>query len=93
MCNVMSIAYLSSEQNYTIFRHGDYCLKFLAPHSLEYYAKIKEWDHGYMVVMAKYKHNIELEEDYIDLIPILEDLYIDVDEFLKPITEVRIKYD
>ena len=33
--------------------------------------------------MAKYKHNQESEEEYIDLIPILEDLYILPEEFLK----------
>ena len=26
---------------------------------------------GYLVVMAKYAHNNDLEEEYIDLIPIL----------------------
>ena len=32
------------------------------------------------------------EEEYIDLVTILEMLYYDVDEFLKPIKEVRIDY-
>ena len=31
-------------------------------------------------------------EEYIDLIPILEQLYYDVDQFLKPIREVKIDY-
>lgn len=39
-----------------------------------------------------YEGNIMPEEEYIDLIPILENLYFDVDEFLKPIKEVRIKH-
>lgn len=43
--------------------------------------------------MAKYKHNEINEEEYIDLIPILEDLYIDTKRFLKPIKEVKIFYD
>lgn len=47
-----------------------------------------EWDHRYLVVMAKYQGLDEVEE-YIDLIPILE---YDVDNFLKPIKEVRIEY-
>ena len=34
-----------------------------------------------MVVMAKYQHNQESEEEYIDLIPILKDLYIDAVHF------------
>lgn len=32
--------------------------------------------------MEKYKHNKESEEGYIDLIPILENLYISPEEFL-----------
>ena len=40
--------------------------------------------------MAKYKHNANPEEEYIDLIPILEDLYIESNQFLKPIKEVKI---
>ena len=43
--------------------------------------------------MAKYSHNKEDEEEYIDLIPILEDLYIDADSFVSQIKEVRIRYD
>lgn len=33
------------------------------------------------------------EEEYIDLVPILQNLNFDVDKFLKPIQKVRIKYD
>lgn len=40
--------------------------------------------------MAKYKHSVELVEVYIDLIPILENLYFDVDKFLKPIKGVEV---
>ena len=40
---------------------------------------------GYLVVMSKYAHNNDLEEEYIDLISILRSLYITPDEFLKPI--------
>ena len=41
---------------------------------------------------AKYK-GLPEEEEYIDLVPILENLYIDSDEFLKQIEKVRISYD
>lgn len=58
---------------------------------LERYAKVVEWDHGYLVVMAKYKNIGEIEE-YIDLIPILNKLYYNTDEFLKAIKAVRIDY-
>ena len=43
--------------------------------------------------MAKYAHNEEPEEEYIDLRPILEKLYIDADEFVKNIKEVRVMYE
>ena len=42
--------------------------------------------------MTKYKHNDDNEE-YIDLIPILKDLYIDVKEFLKSIKQVKVHCD
>ena len=42
--------------------------------------------------MAKYKNMEEIEE-YIDLIPILENLYYNADEFLRPIKEVKIDYE
>ena len=51
----------------------------------------KEWDKGYLVVMAKYKNLNEVEQ-YIDLVPILQNLYYDVDEFLTPVKEVQIDY-
>ena len=41
--------------------------------------------------MAKYQNVGEVEE-YIDLIPILEKLYYDVDEFLNEIKGVKIQY-
>ena len=84
-------ALLSNEGEFTIFRYGDSVIRFKAPYSLEKYTAIKEWDKGYLVVMAKYKHNKESEEEYIDLVPILENLYITPDEFLRPIKGVKIE--
>lgn len=43
--------------------------------------------------MAKYRHNRQPEEEYIDLVPILKDLYIDASKFLEPIREVRLDYE
>ena len=84
-------ALLSNEGEFTIFRYGHSVIRFKAPYSLEKYTAIKEWDKGYLVVMAKYKHNKESEEEYIDLIPILEKLYITPEEFLRPIKGVKIE--
>lgn len=85
-------AILSSGGGYTIFRFGGYNVRFKAPYSLERYLSVKEWDNGYIVVMAKYKHSEEPEEEYIDLDPILEGLYIDKTEFLRPIKKVSVHY-
>lgn len=87
----LDYAVLSNKDNFTIFRFGDYVIRFKAPYSLEKYTEVKEWDNGYLVVMAKYRHNKESEEEYIDLIPILEKLYILPEVFLKPIKEVKIE--
>ena len=66
-------------------------VRFRAPYSLERYLEVKEWENGYLVVTAKYQRSDEPEEEYIDLIPILENLYIDIDEFLTPIKGVNVE--
>ena len=91
--NTISTAYLGKNGNYTFFSFGDTVIRFRAPYSLEKYTEIKEWDSGYLVVSAKYSHNAEPEEEYIDLIPILEDLFFDAGIFLKPIKEVALIND
>lgn len=85
-------AILSSAGGFTDFRFGGYHIRFRAPYSLERYVDVVTWDDGYLVVLAKYNHNAEPEEEYIDLKPILNDLYIDKTSFLKPIKSVRIAY-
>ena len=86
-------ATLSNHGAYTIFSVGNRIIRFRSPYSLEKYTEVKQWDNGYIVVMAKYKHNTNTEEEYIDLIPILENLYIDAKTFLAPVKKVRISYD
>ena len=86
-------AVLSNDKNYTVFQAGRHIIRFKAPYSLEYYTKVKEWNQGYLVVMAKYKHNDKEEEEYIDLVPILENLYFDSKTFLAPIKKVRLADD
>jgi hypothetical protein len=83
-------AFLGNEKNYTTFTFNGVVLRFAAPYSLEYYTEVKLWDNGYLVVMAKYRHNEEPEEEYIDLTTVLKDLYFDPDAFLTPIKEVKI---
>lgn len=86
-------AILSSCDGYTIFRFRNHTIRFRAPYALERYTAIKKWDNGYIVVMAKYTHNLYPEEEYIDLIPILKNLYFDVEAFLSPIKSVKISYE
>lgn len=86
-------AKLSNDLNYTLFSFGNTRLKFAAPYSLQKYESVVSWNNGYLVVMAKYAHNKEAEEEYIDLLPILKDLYIDPEQYLKPIKRVEVCYD
>ncbi len=85
-------AILSSSDGFTAFSFGGYHIRFRAPYSLELYVDVVQWDDGYLVVLAKYSHNAEPEEEYIDLKPILDGLYIDSETFLKPIKKVRMAY-
>ena len=85
-------AILSSADGFTAFSFGDYNIRFRAPYSLERYVDVVKWDDGYLVVLAKYSHQAEPEEEFIDMKPILEGLYIDSASFLKPIKSVRIAY-
>lgn len=83
-------ALLSNSNGFTAFSFGGYNIRFRAPYSLERYVDVVQWDDGYLVVLAKYNHNPEPEEEFIDLKPILKGLYIDAASFLKPIKSVRV---
>lgn len=85
-------AILSSSDGFTAFSFGGYYIRFRAPYSLERYVDVVQWNDGYLVVLAKYTHHAKPEEEYIDLKPILDGLYIDSETFLKPIKKVRIAY-
>lgn len=85
-------AILSSFDKYTTFSFAGKKLTFRTCNNLERYTKIILWDNGYIEVMAKYKHENQEIEEYIDLIPVLEGLYMDKEKFLSPIKEVKIEY-
>lgn len=87
----LNVAYLSNKDDFTIFEFREHVIRFCTSKKLEYYVEVKEWDNGYLVVMAKYEENTELEEEYIDLIPILENLYFNVEEFLNQIEKVTVR--
>lgn len=46
--------------------------RFRTSPCLERYTKVKEWDNGYLVVMEKYSNNKDDIEEYIDLVPIIQ---------------------
>ena len=85
-------AILSNKGDMTSFKFGNYNIRIRTPSRLQRYTEVKEWDNGYIVVTADYE-GIGLTEEYIDLLPILENLYIDPQTFLKPIKSVKIEYD
>ena len=89
--NLSSVALLSNDGDMTSFRSGNSNIRFRTPKRLKRYVDVKEWDNGYIVVMADYEGWGETEE-YIDLLPILKNLYINPETFLKPIKSVKRDY-
>ena len=85
------LATLGNSGGFTVFSFGGHVIRFRTSPHLERYTGIKEWDNGYLVTTAKYSTLPTEEEEYIDLVPVLENLYFDPQEFLKPIREVRIQ--
>ena len=88
----MDTAILSSFDKYTTFSFGNTKLTFRTCNNLERYTKVILWDNGYIEVMAKYRHLDHEIEEYIDLEPVLEGLYMDKKKFLAPIKKVKIEY-
>ena len=82
-------AILSSEGKYTSFSYGGNTIRFLTSPRLLRYEKVLKWDNGYLEVIANYNGK---EEEYIDLVPILENLLMDAPTFLKPIQRVEVSY-
>ena len=93
MTNTLNTAFLSNKGEYTFFKFRDRVITFLTGKRLERYIKVLKWDNGYIVVLCKNKNEDKLEEDYIDLLPILDNLYIESAEFLAPIKKVEVSYD
>ena len=83
-------AILSSNGRYTSFSYGGNTIRFLTSPRLLRYEKVLKWDNGYIEVIANY--NGKEEEEYIDLVPILENLQMDVSAFLAPIERVEVSY-
>lgn len=84
------VARLSSKGPYTVFSYGEKSIRFAAPYSLKRYLRVKKWHNGYLEVDADYGDGIE--EDYIDLRPVLRNLIINPRKFLEPIKRVEVSY-
>ena len=87
------VAILSSSGEMTSFSYRGCTIRFRTSRHLVRYEAVTKWDNGYIECLATYDNPLVTEEDYIDLIPILENLYFDPDEFLDGIEEVRVQYD
>ena len=88
----MDTAILSSFDRYSTFSFGGRTLTFRTCDGLERYTKVLRWENGYLEVMAKYRQRDQEIEEYIDLDPVLEGLYMDKKAFLSPIKGVEIHY-
>jgi len=88
---MQNCAYLSNSEKYSEFQFNEYSIRFRTSSHLRKYTEIKHWDNGYLVVTADYDTTGELEE-YIDLIPMLKNLFIEPEFFLPQIKEVKLKY-
>ena len=53
--NISSEALLSNNGDMTSFRYGNSNIRFRTPKRLKRYTEVKEWDNGYIVVMADYE--------------------------------------
>ena len=84
------IAYLSNEGKYSSFSYQGDVIRFMTSPRLVRYTKVTKWDNGYIEVIARYGDRDE--EEFVDLVPILENLCIAPDEFLKPIKNVEVSY-
>ena len=85
-------AFLSNDGGMTSFAVDDYVIRFRTSDNLVQYEDVTKWDDGYIECIATYDNPRVTEEEYIDLVPILENLYFDAEEFLRGIGRVSVQY-
>lgn len=83
-------AVLSNEGRMVSFSFGGKCIRFLGAKCLRRFTDVKKWRDGFIEVMAD--NGGRIEEDYIDLVPILRNLYIDPAVYTAPIRKVALNY-
>jgi|GEM_PF-572775 len=86
----MKTAYLYNEGDYTFFKVGREIVKFRTSPYLENYTEIKEYDDGYMVLMAQLSTLPVPDEDYFDIKGVFNELELDT-SVLSQVSEVIIK--
>lgn len=84
------MARIKVDGKYSLFTFRDHCIKFRTSTKLKKYLRVKEWDNGYLVVDVDYS-TMGITEEYVDIKSILDDLYIDSRQFLRPIKGVQIE--
>ena len=85
-----TVAILGNHGEFSSFSYAGKTIRLRTSRHLERYTKIKTWDNGYLEVMAKYDNSSDEEEEYIDLVPILKNLYMEPETFLQGIKDVQI---
>lgn len=86
-------AILSSNGDMTSFTVGERTIRFRTSPALVRYEAVTRWDaDGYIECLATYGDPPATEEEYIDLAPILKNLYFDPAEFLRGVREVIVSY-
>lgn len=90
MSSANDTALLSVSDGFTLFAYGDHRIRFKTPARLKRYLAVKQWDAGYLVADAEYDGVADPVEEYVDLVPILENLYVDDGRFLAPIKRVEV---
>lgn len=84
------VACLSHDHEMTCFSFGGRNIRFRTSARLTRYKKVLSWEKGFIEVVAQYGEREE--EEYIDLVSILQNLYIDPESYLSPIQKVEVSY-
>ena len=85
---MVDVAHLSHKGEMSCFSYAGRNIRFRTSSRLTRYKRVLSWDKGFIEVLAQYGDLIV--EEYIDLVSILENLYIDPNIFLSPIKKVRV---
>lgn len=85
---ISGIAKLRHEDEMTCFEYGGKRIRFLTSPRLTRYTAVLSFENGFVEVLAQYGEKVE--EEYIDLTSILENLYIDPGTFLAGVNKVEV---